>query len=58
MRQRLLQRYPAIAEKTIQLEDALSAQALIVCSALRGLQPAHWLKGANGKVARIEAGGN
>jgi para-aminobenzoate synthetase / 4-amino-4-deoxychorismate lyase len=53
MRQRLLQRCLRITEEVLTLEQVLSAQALVVCSALRGLQPARWLRGTDGKVIRI-----
>jgi para-aminobenzoate synthetase/4-amino-4-deoxychorismate lyase len=53
MRQRLLQRCPAITEKVLRLDDLESAQALMVCSALRGLQRAHWLRDAEGEVVRV-----
>lgn len=53
MRQRLLQRCGHITEEVVSLEQALSAQALVVCSALRGLQPARWLRDTDGQVVRI-----
>ena len=53
MRQRLLQRYPQIGEKALGLDEVLSAQALAVCSSLRGLQHAQWLTDANGNVLRV-----
>ena len=53
MRQRLLQRFPQIREKVLSLNEVTQAQQLLVCSALRGLQRAHWLKDANGDVLRI-----
>ncbi len=53
MRQRLLQRHPQIGEKALGLDDVLSAQALVVCSSLRGLQRARWLRDAHGNVLRV-----
>jgi para-aminobenzoate synthetase/4-amino-4-deoxychorismate lyase len=53
MRQRLLQRCPALLEKVLRLDQLQSAQALMVCSALRGLQRAQWLRNAAGDVVRI-----
>jgi hypothetical protein len=53
LRQRLLQRCPHIGERVLLLEQVLSAQELVVCSALRGLQRAAWLKGADGLVRLI-----
>jgi para-aminobenzoate synthetase/4-amino-4-deoxychorismate lyase len=53
LRQRLLQRCPHIGERVLLLEQLLSAQELVVCSALRGLQRAAWLKGADGLVRLI-----
>lgn len=53
MRQRLLQRYPQIGERVLSLDDVLSAQQLMVCSALRGLQRAQWLKKPKGEPLRV-----
>lgn len=53
MRSRLLQRYPAITEQALSLPDVLSAQALLVCSALRGLQHAQWVRGADGNIQTV-----
>ncbi|WP_342617987.1 aminodeoxychorismate synthase component I [Rhodoferax sp. GW822-FHT02A01] len=53
MRTRLLERCPHITEKVLHLQDALSAQALMVCSALRGLQRAQWVRDATGDVQRV-----
>jgi para-aminobenzoate synthetase/4-amino-4-deoxychorismate lyase len=53
MRARLLQRCPHITEKVLLLQDALSAQSLVVCSALRGLQRAQWLRNTAGDVVRV-----
>jgi para-aminobenzoate synthetase/4-amino-4-deoxychorismate lyase len=53
MRQRLLRRFPVITEEAVSLDHVLSAQALVVCSALRGLQYAQWLRGADGHVVRV-----
>lgn len=53
MRMRMLQRYPAITEKTLPLQEVLSAQSLLVCSALRGLQRAEWIRDANGAVHTV-----
>jgi para-aminobenzoate synthetase/4-amino-4-deoxychorismate lyase len=54
MRQRLLARCPQIGEKVLGLQDLLSAQALVVCSALRGLQHAAWLKDADAQVLQLQ----
>jgi len=53
MRTRLLERCPHIKEKALHPQDALSAQALMVCSALRGLQRAQWAHDATGNVLRV-----
>lgn len=53
MRQRVLQRYPHIGEKQLPLEDALGAQQLMLCSALRGIQHAQWMRNINGEVLRL-----
>ncbi len=53
MRQRLLQRYPHIGERVLRLDEVLSAQALAVCSSLRGLQRAQWLTDAAGHLLRV-----
>jgi len=53
MRMRLLQRYPSIQEATLSLRDVLSADAVLVCSALRGIQRAEWVRDANGKVQTV-----
>jgi para-aminobenzoate synthetase/4-amino-4-deoxychorismate lyase len=53
MRSRLLARCPGITERALSLEDVLSAQELLVCSALRGLQRAVWLKDNAGAVFRL-----
>jgi para-aminobenzoate synthetase/4-amino-4-deoxychorismate lyase len=53
MRQRLLQRFPQICEKVLGLDDVKSAQQLVVCSALRGLQRAQWLRDLNGELLRV-----
>jgi para-aminobenzoate synthetase/4-amino-4-deoxychorismate lyase len=53
MRQRLLQRFPQIGERVLSLEEVLSAQHLVVCSALRGLQRAQWFKDPKGKILRV-----
>ncbi len=52
LRQRLLRRYPQIGERVLLLEELLSAQSMVVCSSLRGLQHAAWLRDANGQVLR------
>jgi para-aminobenzoate synthetase/4-amino-4-deoxychorismate lyase len=52
LRQRLLQRFPQICEKVLKLDDVKSAQQLLVCSALRGLQRAQWLRDLNGELLR------
>jgi para-aminobenzoate synthetase/4-amino-4-deoxychorismate lyase len=51
LRTRLLTRCPGILEKDISLQDLLSAQALRVGSALRGLQRACLVKTADGSPA-------
>ncbi|MCX8520408.1 MAG: chorismate-binding protein [Rhodoferax sp.] len=53
MRSRVLARFKHIHEKPLLLDEVLSAEQIIVCSALRGLQHAHWLKGADGEVVRV-----
>jgi para-aminobenzoate synthetase/4-amino-4-deoxychorismate lyase len=53
MRQRILQRFPQISERILGLGDVISAQQLVVCSALRGLQHARWLKDLNGELLRV-----
>ena len=53
LRSRLLARFKHIREKTLALDEVLSADQVIVCSALRGLQHAHWLKGVDGQVVRV-----
>ncbi len=53
MRQRLLARCPAIEERVLGLAEVLSAQTLVVCSALRGLQRAEWLRDGAGQVRRL-----
>ena len=53
MRSRVLARFKHIREKTVTLDELLSADQIIVCSALRGLQHAHWLKDADGQVVRV-----
>jgi para-aminobenzoate synthetase/4-amino-4-deoxychorismate lyase len=53
MRQRLLERFPSIVEKVLSLDDVVTAQQLVVCSALRGLQSAQWMKDANGEIQRV-----
>jgi para-aminobenzoate synthetase/4-amino-4-deoxychorismate lyase len=53
LRQRLLDRYPHINETVLSLDDVLCAEQLVVCSALRGLQRAQWLKGTDGKPIRV-----
>jgi para-aminobenzoate synthetase/4-amino-4-deoxychorismate lyase len=53
MRQRLLERFPTIVEKVLSLDDVLTSEQLVVCSALRGLQQARWLKDATGELLRV-----
>jgi para-aminobenzoate synthetase/4-amino-4-deoxychorismate lyase len=53
MRQRLMQRFPHITERVLSLSDVTSAEQLVVCSALRGLQHAQWLKDLNGEPLRV-----
>jgi para-aminobenzoate synthetase/4-amino-4-deoxychorismate lyase len=53
MRQRLLQRFPQIGERALTVDEVLAAQQLVVCSALRGLQHAQWLRGQNGEPLRV-----
>ena len=53
MRQRILQRFPQICEKVIRLDEVKSAQQLVVCSALRGLQRAQWSRDLNGELVRV-----
>ncbi len=53
MRQRLLKRGPHISERVLHLEEIVSAQALLVCSSLRGLQHAQWLRDGNGNLLRV-----
>jgi para-aminobenzoate synthetase/4-amino-4-deoxychorismate lyase len=48
LRTRLLARCPGISEKSISLQELLSAQSLKVGSALRGLQRAAILKTPDG----------
>ena len=52
-RQRLLERCSTIAETALTLQEVLDAEALVVCSALRGLQRAAWLRDAQGQVIRV-----
>jgi para-aminobenzoate synthetase/4-amino-4-deoxychorismate lyase len=53
MRQRLMQRFPQIRERVLRLDDVLLADQIAVCSALRGLQTAEWVKDAMGKLLRV-----
>jgi para-aminobenzoate synthetase/4-amino-4-deoxychorismate lyase len=53
LRGRLLARCPGLAERVLSLEEVLSAQELRVCSALRGVQKAEWLRDATGAVLRV-----
>jgi para-aminobenzoate synthetase/4-amino-4-deoxychorismate lyase len=53
MRQRLLQRFPQIIECVLRLDDVRAAEDMVVCSALRGLQRAQWLKDAHGALLRL-----
>ena len=53
MRQRLLQRFPQIGERVLRLDEVMAAQQLVVCSALRGLQHAQWLRGPDGELLRV-----
>lgn len=53
MRERLQQRFPQICERALSLEEVASAEKVVVCSALRGLQRAQWIKDANGELLRI-----
>jgi len=53
MRSRLLKRFPQIEEKVLSLDTALNADALLVCSALRGIQRAEWLRDAAGGVVQL-----
>jgi para-aminobenzoate synthetase/4-amino-4-deoxychorismate lyase len=52
LRGRLLARCPALMERVLRLDEVLAAQDLRVCSALRGLQHAAWLKDVQGVVVR------
>ena len=52
-RQRLLARCPAIAQKALTVQEVLDAEALVVCSALRGLQHAAWLRDAQGQPIKV-----
>ena len=54
MRNRLLRRFPHIGEKVLSQDDVKSAEQLVVCSALRGLQRAQWLKDLNGELLRCD----
>jgi len=53
MRQRILQRFPQICEKVLRLDEVKSAQQLVVCSALRGLQRAQWIMDLDGELLRV-----
>ena len=53
MRSRVLARFKHIREMPLLLDDVLSVDQIVLCSALRGLQHAHWLKGAAGQVLRV-----
>jgi para-aminobenzoate synthetase/4-amino-4-deoxychorismate lyase len=53
LRQRLMQRCPQLKERVLGLDEVLAAQGLAVCSALRGLQRAQWLRGSDGSVLRL-----
>ena len=53
MRQRLMQRFPQIRERVLRLDDVLLADQIAVCSALRGLQTAEWVKDAKGELLRV-----
>jgi para-aminobenzoate synthetase / 4-amino-4-deoxychorismate lyase len=53
LRGRLLARYACLTEKKITLQELLSAQALCIGSALRGLQRAVCLQDAVGSVVRV-----
>ena len=54
MRQRLLAGCPAIEERVLNLDAVLSAQDLMVCSALRGLQRAEWLRDGTGAIVKLK----
>lgn len=53
MRERLLARCAGLQERSLSLDDVLSAQELRICSALRGVQRARWLSDAAGVVLRV-----
>ena len=57
MRARLLARCPALKERVLKVEEVLCAQELLVCSALRGLQRAQWLKDAQGAAEQLQGPG-
>jgi para-aminobenzoate synthetase/4-amino-4-deoxychorismate lyase len=53
MRARLLQRCPGVGERVLSVQEVLGAQEIRVCSALRGVQRAQWLRRAEGDVLRL-----
>jgi len=53
LRTRLMQRSNHVEEKVLDLDSVLQADALMVCSALRGIQRAEWLRDAAGQVVLI-----
>ncbi len=57
LRGRLLARCPALKERVLRVEEVLCAQELRVCSALRGLQRAQWLRDAQGAVVQLQGPG-
>ena len=54
LRGRLLARCPQLGERVLHRDEVLTAPALAVASALRGVQPAQWLRDATGEVRRIQ----
>ena len=53
MRSRLLKRFAQIEERPLPLAEVMKADALLVCSALRGVQRAKWLRDEAGKVVLL-----
>ena len=53
LRARLLARGQAVTEKVLRLQDLEQAQALVVGSALRGLQRARWLTDTAGAIRKV-----
>ena len=53
MRTRLLCRYAKLTERAMPLSEVMNAEQLLVCSALRGVQHAHWMQDALGDVVRV-----